>query len=81
MTELVELLTPPPPLLDAAKPIPRPARPRPVMIRRALGASIWAFFTPAGLPAVSGAANALVITKLAATIAALKVRIWFSIKL
>jgi hypothetical protein len=76
LVELVGLL----PLLEAARAMPKPTKPMPATIKIVLEFSICAVFTPAGLPAVSGAANAFVANMLTAKMATLKVRIYFSIK-
>src|SRR5436190_547213 len=75
---LVKLVGPPP-LLLAARAMPKPASPTPAIIIIVFLSSC-AFFTPAGLPAGRVvAANAFVASKLAARMAAPKIRISFSI--
>ena len=71
----------PPPLVLAARPIPTPAKAIVLTIATVLP-SIAAFLMPAGLPAGSVvSAKAFVTSRLAARMAAPKIRIRFSIKL
>jgi hypothetical protein len=80
--EVEEVLVVGPPALpaEAASAMPSPAKPTPARINVVLP-SIWAFFTPAGLPEGSVvAANAFVTNKLAARRAVPMIRIVVSIK-